>query len=58
MTGSETYFRAHRPSRYQDRQRNPAPLMRPEGEWPLWASVGLMFVLGVIGTLLCAAIGG
>lgn len=33
-------------------------LERPEGEWPLWAGVGIMFGVGVVGTLLCAAIGG
>lgn len=30
----------------------------PPGELPLWAGVAVMFGMGIIGTLLCAAIGG
>ena len=30
----------------------------PPGEWPLWAGVALMFAMGLVGTLLCAAVGG
>lgn len=34
------------------------PMDRPEGEWPLWAGVALMFAMGVVGTLFAAAFGG